>query len=121
MHATYLAILAAVAGLVAAAPTDLAVRAASPNSLNAAFVAKGKKYFGQCADQNTLSDATAKSIITTDFGQVTPENSMVGCLRCYISRAWRLTILAEMGRHRAPTGQVLVLWRRLPGQLRCPE
>lgn len=79
MHATYLAILATITGLVAAAPvTDLTSRAASPNSLNAAFVAKGKKYFGQCADQNTLSDATAKSIITTDFGQVTPENSMVG-------------------------------------------
>jgi len=79
MHATYLtAVLAAIAGLAAAAPvTELTVRAASSNSLDAAFKAKGKKYFGQCADQNTLSDATAKSIITTDFGQVTPENSMV--------------------------------------------
>ncbi|KAK4923632.1 hypothetical protein LTR49_009187 [Elasticomyces elasticus] len=45
-------------------------------SLNSAFVAKGKKYFGTCADQGTLGNTQTKAIIDADFGQVTPENSM---------------------------------------------
>lgn len=44
-------------------------------ALNAAFVAKGKKYIGTAADQGTLSDATNAQIVVGDFGQVTPENS----------------------------------------------
>ncbi|KAF2638445.1 hypothetical protein P280DRAFT_491849 [Massarina eburnea CBS 473.64] len=45
-------------------------------SINAAFVAKGKKYFGVAADKGTLSDTTNEQTVIDNFGQVTPENSM---------------------------------------------
>jgi hypothetical protein len=37
------------------------------------FVAKGKEYFGTCADPGTLGSEAA-DIIKADFGQITPEN-----------------------------------------------
>ncbi|KAF2177444.1 glycoside hydrolase family 10 protein [Zopfia rhizophila CBS 207.26] len=45
-------------------------------SIDAAFKAKGKKYFGTCADQNRLNAGQNAAIIKANFGQVTPENSM---------------------------------------------
>ena len=42
--------------------------------LNALFVAKGKEYFGTCADPGTLSSSETADIIKADFGQITPEN-----------------------------------------------
>nr|AXR84851.1 endo-1,4-beta-D-xylanase A [Cladosporium sp.] len=44
--------------------------------LNSLFVAKGKEYFGTCADPGTLSSSETADIIKADFGQITPENSM---------------------------------------------
>ncbi|KAH6648420.1 glycoside hydrolase superfamily [Truncatella angustata] len=46
------------------------------DSINALFVAKGKKYIGTAADRGTLSKSKISSIVKADFGQVTPENSM---------------------------------------------
>jgi endo-1,4-beta-xylanase len=38
--------------------------------------AKGKKYFGTALDPGTLAEANVKTIAGSDFGAVTPENSM---------------------------------------------
>ncbi|KAE8393473.1 glycoside hydrolase superfamily [Aspergillus alliaceus] len=45
-------------------------------SINDAFVAKGKKYFGTCSDQGLLQNSPNEAIVRADFGQLTPENSM---------------------------------------------
>ena len=45
-------------------------------SLNEAFVAKGKHYFGNIGDSGTLSQSQAADIVKADFGQLTAENSM---------------------------------------------
>jgi hypothetical protein len=46
------------------------------DGLNTLFVAKGKEYFGTCADPGTLGSEAA-DIIKADFGQITPENRYV--------------------------------------------
>jgi hypothetical protein len=38
--------------------------------------AKGKKYFGTCADSALLSNSQNSAIIKSQFNQLTPENSM---------------------------------------------
>lgn len=38
--------------------------------------AKGKKYFGAIADPNTLSNSNVQTILKSDFGAITPENSL---------------------------------------------
>ncbi|CAE6492061.1 unnamed protein product [Rhizoctonia solani] len=43
--------------------------------LDALFKARGKKYFGTCADAALLNDAQNAVIILAEFGQLTPENS----------------------------------------------
>ena len=45
-------------------------------SLDELIKAKGKEYFGTCADPGTLGNQQNAAIIQADFGQVTPENSM---------------------------------------------
>ncbi|KAL4804415.1 endo-1,4-beta-xylanase C [Aspergillus unguis] len=45
-------------------------------SLNDAMVAAGKEYFGTCSDQNLLQDSQNEAIISSQFGVLTPENSM---------------------------------------------
>ncbi|CAI6294000.1 unnamed protein product [Periconia digitata] len=72
--------LLSVSALVAAAPVadpepSLDTRQAT-ESIHDAMVAKGKKYFGTCADQGRLSQGKNQAIIKANFGQVTPENSM---------------------------------------------
>ncbi|KAL3477000.1 endo-1,4-beta-xylanase C [Aspergillus californicus] len=46
------------------------------SSLNAAFVAAGKSYFGTCSDQALLQDSENEAVISAQFGALTPENSM---------------------------------------------
>lgn len=52
-------------------------------SIHAAMVAKGKKYFGTCADQNRLNAGSNAAIIKANFGQVTPENSYAHPNQCH--------------------------------------
>ncbi|KAJ2924565.1 hypothetical protein H1R20_g12540, partial [Candolleomyces eurysporus] len=49
---------------------------ASAGGLQVKFRAKGKIYFGTCADPNTLNIASNTNVLKKDFGQLTPENSM---------------------------------------------
>jgi endo-1,4-beta-xylanase len=60
----------------AVVPVNESARAVAATGLNGKFVAKGKKFWGSCADQNTLNIAANANILKSDFGQVTPENSM---------------------------------------------
>lgn len=46
------------------------------SDLNAKLVAKGKHFWGSCADQNTIDIAANEALLISNFGQVTPENSM---------------------------------------------
>ncbi|KAL6704397.1 Endo-1,4-beta-xylanase F3 [Coniothyrium glycines] len=45
-------------------------------SINAAMIAKGKKYFGTCSDPGRFNSGQTGPIIKANFGQITPENSM---------------------------------------------
>jgi len=74
-----LATIVAVASLANAVPVaepvpEQLVR--REESLNDKFVAKGKKYFGTCADQNRLNAGQNAAVIKANFGQVTPENRL---------------------------------------------
>ncbi|KAI1361249.1 family 10 xylanase [Xylaria arbuscula] len=73
MKSALLLLLAPIAAL--AAPADLSERQAA-DSINTLIQAKGKKYYGSCADQSRLSTGKSAAVIQADFGQVTPENSM---------------------------------------------
>lgn len=73
MKSALLLLLAPIVAL--AAPADLSERQAT-DSINALIKAKGKKYYGSCADQSRLSTGKSAAVIQADFGQVTPENSM---------------------------------------------
>ncbi|KAF2737155.1 endoxylanase, partial [Polyplosphaeria fusca] len=45
-------------------------------NIDAAFKSHGKKYLGNIADANTLSNTQNTQVLTDNFGQLTPENSM---------------------------------------------
>ncbi|KAJ3508764.1 hypothetical protein NLJ89_g5571 [Agrocybe chaxingu] len=49
---------------------------ATGSGLHAKFVAKGKQFWGSCADSALLNKPSNVAILRSDFGQVTPENSM---------------------------------------------
>nr|ABM55502.1 endoxylanase [Aspergillus versicolor] len=51
-------------------------RRQNATGLNSAYVAHGKKYWGTCGDQGTLSESANVDVIKANFGQITPENSM---------------------------------------------
>ena len=46
-------------------------------SIHAAMVAKGRKYFGTCTDPGRLNSGSNAAIIKANFGQITPENRLV--------------------------------------------
>lgn len=73
MKSALVFLLAPLAAL--AAPTELVERQAT-DSLNSMIKAKGKLYYGTCADQQSLQNTQNANIIKGDFGQLTPENSM---------------------------------------------
>ncbi|KAI3323451.1 glycoside hydrolase family 10 protein [Xylariaceae sp. AK1471] len=73
MKSTLLLLLAPIVAL--AAPAEISERQAA-DSINTLIQAKGKKYYGTCADQSRLSTGKTAAVIQADFGQVTPENSM---------------------------------------------
>ncbi|KAI1376289.1 family 10 xylanase [Hypoxylon crocopeplum] len=73
MKSTLLYLLAPLAAW--AAPTEIAERQAA-DSIDQLIKAKGKLYYGTCADQSRLSTGKSADVIKADFGQVTPENSM---------------------------------------------
>ncbi|TRM64780.1 glycoside hydrolase family 10 and carbohydrate-binding module family 1 protein [Schizophyllum amplum] len=57
--------------------TTVAPPAPAASGLNAAFTShSGKLFFGACADSGTLNIAKNAAILKSDFGGVTPENSM---------------------------------------------
>ncbi|KAM3421968.1 Beta-xylanase [Cercospora zeina] len=67
-------LLAAGSAFASPVPAELDIRQST--NLNAKFVAKGKQYWGTCADQGTLSNTQNANIIKAQFGQLTAENSM---------------------------------------------
>ncbi|TRM58124.1 glycoside hydrolase family 10 protein [Schizophyllum amplum] len=46
------------------------------SGLNDLFVAKGKLFWGNIGDSNTLSISSNTEVLTSEFGALTPENSM---------------------------------------------
>ncbi|KAL0631274.1 hypothetical protein Q9L58_009873 [Maublancomyces gigas] len=44
--------------------------------LDAKFKAKGRRYYGAIADPNTLSNTQVQTLLKTEFGAITPENSL---------------------------------------------
>jgi hypothetical protein len=62
-----LVLLAGTAAFAAPASYDLAERA-STTSIDAAYKAHGKKYWGNIADPNTLSISQNTAILKADFG-----------------------------------------------------
>ncbi|KAB5533480.1 glycoside hydrolase family 10 protein [Coniochaeta sp. 2T2.1] len=69
------ALLLLLAPLAAIAAPTVEHRQASV-SIDALIKAKGKLYFGTCADQGRLTAGKNAAVIQANFGQVTPENSM---------------------------------------------
>ncbi|KAK0435358.1 glycoside hydrolase family 10 protein [Armillaria borealis] len=49
---------------------------AALSGLNTKFTAKGKLFWGAAADQNTVTISANEAILKSEFGAVTPENSM---------------------------------------------
>jgi endo-1,4-beta-xylanase len=54
----------------------LAATCLAQKGLHASIKANHKKYFGTCADRSLLQNSQNAAIITSEFGQLTAENSM---------------------------------------------
>jgi endo-1,4-beta-xylanase len=72
---TLLSASALVSAVPVAEPEPVFDERQAAQSINDAMIAKGRKYFGTCADQGRLNTGSNSAIIKANFGQVTPENS----------------------------------------------
>lgn len=63
-------------GALFATVASSAVLPRQSTSLNDAFVAAGKSYFGTCSDQALLQNSQNEAVLNAQFGALTPENSM---------------------------------------------
>ncbi|KAK8058083.1 glycoside hydrolase superfamily [Apiospora phragmitis] len=59
-----------------AAPSATPSKAPAGSGIDALFKAKGKQYFGTSADSGSLSISQLEKLVESDFGELTPENSM---------------------------------------------
>ena len=73
MRSALVLLLAPLAAL--AAPAELLERQAT-SSIDSMIKAKGKLYYGTCADQRSLQNTQNDNVIKGNFGQLTAENSM---------------------------------------------
>ena len=73
MKATTIACLLGPAGIFAA--PALVDRAAPSQSIHDLFKAKGKLYYGNIADPQSLGNSQTTDILKAGFGQLTAENS----------------------------------------------
>ena len=71
-----LATLLSAGALVSAAPfaepEPMLDERQAAQSINAAMIAKGKKYFGTCTDPGRLNTGSNAAIIKANFGAITP-------------------------------------------------
>ncbi|KAJ9629500.1 Endo-1,4-beta-xylanase F3 [Taxawa tesnikishii (nom. ined.)] len=105
--ATSTSVAVAVTATSAAATSTLAANSTQrSDSINAVFVAKGKKYVGVATDENRLTAGSNAEIIVSDFGAVTPENSM----------KWDVTE-ASSGTFNFDTADYLVDWAQKNNKL----
>lgn len=74
---TLLSASALVSAFPVAEPEPVFDERQAAQSISDAMVAKGRKYFGTCADPGRLNAGSNAAIIKANFGQVTPENRYV--------------------------------------------
>lgn len=72
-----LSVSALVSAIPLAEPEPTLTDRQASKSIHEAIVAKGKRYFGSCADSGRLNSGSNAAIIKANFGQVTPENRYV--------------------------------------------
>jgi endo-1,4-beta-xylanase len=72
--ATILSISALVSAAPYAEPEPILDERQAAQSINAAMIKKGRKYFGTCSDPGRFNSGQNGAIIKANFGQITPEN-----------------------------------------------
>jgi endo-1,4-beta-xylanase len=71
---TILSASALVSAVPVAEPEPILDGRQAAQSIHAAMVAKGRKYFGTATDPNRFNTGSNGAIIKANFGQITPEN-----------------------------------------------
>jgi endo-1,4-beta-xylanase len=72
--ATLLSVSALVSAVPVAEPEPFLDERQAAESINAAMIKKGRKYFGTCSDPGRFNSGQNGAIIKANFGQITPEN-----------------------------------------------